>query len=158
MCLDIHLNIVSGSTSKESFRNFMPRWSFGTCKGIDYDHVVTNYPFPANFTERCCLTPGLHTLMCYSNPPARGWRYWHMSIDGHQYCNDFGTYTSFQKIAVTSMYFGLLINRAILLSGHSQIYYIYHIFSLKGMPLQLKPSKIICQNITLSQTLVKFIN
>ena len=107
VCLEIEMRF-DGEKDKERLYEFLPRWSLGTCSGVGYELITGNHSrHYLTSTSRCCLNPGLHTLLCYSSPPARGWRNWYILVDGHRYCDDFVSYTSLQKIAVESMYLGL---------------------------------------------------
>ena len=104
VCLDIQLNII-GETKHEN-STFLKeaatvRWKLGTCTSLNSIEEGTTYQYPALYTEHCCLGPGRHTLVCYNNPPTRGWNDAYIIISGHQYCNDFNSYKSFQKIFVT---------------------------------------------------------
>ena len=107
MCLDIQLKI-DDDKNEENIHDIVPMWKLGACHGVNYDLINIHYPHPVNYTERCCLAPGLHTLMCYNSPPARGWRNWYILIDGHRYCDNFVGYMTFQQISVSSMHFRLI--------------------------------------------------
>ena len=80
------------------------RWTIGNCSSSNSYLESTGYNFPAVYTERCCLTPGRHTLSCYNDPPAQGWKDAYITIDGHRYCDDFANFKSFQKVDVTGTY------------------------------------------------------
>ena len=80
------------------------RWNMGNCSSSNSYLESTGYNFPAVYTERCCLTPGRHTLSCYNDPPVQGWKDAYITIDGHRYCDDFATFKSFQKVDVTGTY------------------------------------------------------
>ena len=104
VCLDIQLNIV-GETQEENSnvlsKAATARWKLGTCTSLNSIENGATYQYPALYTERCCLEPGRHTLVCYNYPPARGWDNAHILINGQKYCDDFISYKSFQKIFVT---------------------------------------------------------
>ena len=106
VCLDIQLNVV-GETEKENStmlkENATARWNLGSCSSLNSlffegDEV---YQYPAVYTERCCLEPGIHVLSCHNTPPAQGWKDTHLIINGHRHCDDFMGYKSFQKISLT---------------------------------------------------------
>ena len=104
VCFDIQLNIVGETQSENSNLLSKPataRWKLGACTSLNSIEDGATYHYPALYTERCCLEPGRHTLLCYNYPPARGWNNAHILIDGERYCDDFVGYKSFQKILVT---------------------------------------------------------
>ena len=104
VCLDIHVNVV-GETENEKSSFLMSsstvRWELGSCSSASSKLGGTSYQYPAIYIERCCLKPGIYTLICYNIPPAQGWKNAYVKIDGHQYCDNFINYKSFQKIVVT---------------------------------------------------------
>ena len=99
---------IVGETENESVlllkKNSTIRWKLGACSSLNSIAIGNTYQYPAIFIERCCLEPGRHTLICYNDPPARGWKNAYMMIDGHRYCDNFVTYKSFQKISVKGKY------------------------------------------------------
>ena len=108
VCFDIKLNIVGeASGEKDIFlkKNATMRWKLGACTSLNSIDSGTTYHHPAIYTERCCLKPGKHTLVCYNNPPARGWNNANILINGHRYCDDFDGYKSFLKILVSGIDF-----------------------------------------------------
>ena len=116
-CLDVRLNIV-GKTENENTtllkKKSTVRWQLGPCSSLNsiYEDTIAEYHFPALYTERCCLNPGRHTLLCHSKPAAQGWKDEYILIDGHRYCDNFIGYESFQKIFVT----GVVLKNLIILT------------------------------------------
>ena len=108
VCLDVQLNVV-GKTQNESttiLENISTaRWILGSCSSLNSIDYGAKYQYPALYTERCCLAPGIHTLVCYNDPPARGWKDSYILINGHRYCDDFLGFKSFQKIIATGANF-----------------------------------------------------
>ena len=95
VCFDIHFNI-------EGRKNPNARWKLGACSSSRNDNYDgPKYQYNAFYTERCCLPSGRYTLICYNTPPARGWNDIYIVFNGHRYCDDFISYTSFQKIEIT---------------------------------------------------------
>ena len=103
-CFDIQLNIFR--ETEEDYANVimndsMVRWELGVCSS---KKSLENWFVPhldsGIYTARCCLGPGKHTLVCYNEPPAKGWKNAYIKIDGHLYCDDFVTYKLFQKIVI----------------------------------------------------------
>ena len=82
-------------------KNATARWTLGSCSSLNSVEKYETYQYPAVYTERCCLEPGVHTLVCYNDPPAQGWKDTYLIINTHRYCNDFYGYQSFQKVTVT---------------------------------------------------------
>ena len=107
------MNIV-GETQNESStvlkKHATARWKLGTCASLNSIASGATYQYPAIYTERCCLAPGRHTLVCYNYPPSRGWKNAYILINGHRYCDDFISYKSFQKIYVKGTNFTLVVN------------------------------------------------
>ena len=106
-CITVQLNI-DGETQDERSTilkiNATAKWMLGSCYSSNSFEEDVNYQYPAMYTENCCLEPGRHTLTCYSDPPARGWKNAYISINGHRFCDDFVTYKSFQKLLVTGKF------------------------------------------------------
>ena len=106
VCFDIQLNIVGETQSDNSTllkKNSTARWELGTCASLNSIENGTTYQYPARYTERCCLKSGRHILVCYNNPPSRGWKNAYININEHRYCDDFISYKSYQKILVTGV-------------------------------------------------------
>ena len=104
VCFDIQLNIKGETLYEKTSRlknNSTVRWKLGACSSLNSIEAGSTYQYSALYTERCCLDSGRYTLVCYNSPPAKGWNNAHILINGHQYCDDFVTYESFQKIYVT---------------------------------------------------------
>ena len=106
ICIDIQLNIVGNTQSANSTslkNNSTVRWKLGSCSSLNSIEEGATYQFPAIYNERCCLEPGIYTLVCYNNPPARGWKNAYILVKVHRYCDDFISYKSFQKILVATL-------------------------------------------------------
>ena len=105
-CFDIQLNIF-GETQKDDStllkKNATMRWKLGPCSSLNSVQSGATYQYPALYTERCCLEPGKYTLVCYNDPPSRGWNDAYLLINGHRYCDEFISYKSRQKIYITGM-------------------------------------------------------
>ena len=103
VCFAIELKVV-GTTQKENStmlaQNSTVRWKLGSCASLNSNVGGATYQYPAIYTERCCLEPGIYTLSCYNFPPAQGWKNAYIVIMGHRYCDNFVSYVSFQKIAI----------------------------------------------------------
>ena len=104
VCFDIQL-IIDGETDKDNSKfydgNATVKWQLGACTSSNSIEGGTAYKHQTTYTERCCLEPGRHTLVCYNDPPSRGWKDAYIMINGQRYCDDFISYISFQKILVT---------------------------------------------------------
>ena len=104
VCFDIQMNIV-GETQNENSTvlntNATARWKLGSCASLNSIESGATYQYPAIYTERCCLKSERHTLVCYNDPPSRGWNNTYITINGQRYCDDFISYKSFQKVLVT---------------------------------------------------------
>ena len=59
-------------------------WSFGTCSNSQ------RYSNNREYTEKCCLYPGEHTLIC-KDSYGDGWHGGYVEIQGNRYCQEFET-------------------------------------------------------------------
>ena len=108
VCFDIQLNVAGEAQYSVSSKEYVlekpsaARWRIGSCSSLNSIEgpTLNAYKYPAIYTDRCCLEAGRHSLVCYNNPPARGWKNTYLLINGHRYCDDFNGYKSFQKILV----------------------------------------------------------
>ena len=118
VCFDIQLNI-GGETQNDNInllnKTATLRWKLGACSSLNSIESGATYQYPGVYTERCCLEPGKHTLVCYNYPPSRGWTNADILINGYRYCDDFMSYKSFQNILVSgtplSPHFGENLHR-----------------------------------------------
>ena len=81
-------------------------WQIGPCynNGTWYlDKNIENYKKFEKYIERCCITPGQHTLTCINKQKPFGWGMGYIEIQGHRYCDDFMSYRLMQKITIDSM-------------------------------------------------------
>ena len=65
----------------------------GTCRNQN-----SPYDSQMNYSEECCLTPGVYSLECKCSY-GDGWHGGYLEIDGVKYCDDF-TDGSIQTVAV----------------------------------------------------------
>ena len=103
VCFAIELKVVGATQHKNSTmlaQNSTVKWELGRCSSLNSIANGATYQYPAIYTERCCLQPGRHTLVCYTVPAAQGWKNAYIVIMGHRYCDNFVSYVSFQKIAI----------------------------------------------------------
>ena len=114
VCIDIEILV-------EVFGPKSLRWSLGPCSSGNNDN---KYYKNGNYKERCCLSPGIHILSCYSNDQSLGWRYVQIRINGHIYCDDFISLKAMRKIVIHGTYYfqrrlSLIIN--IMFKGYNLI-------------------------------------
>ena len=72
-------------------------WQIGAC----YSNRNWYQTFE-KYIERCCITPGQHTLTCINKQQPFGWGTGYIEIQGHRYCDDFMSYRLMQKITINS--------------------------------------------------------
>ena len=127
VCFDIQLNIVGEAqdeTSNLERENVTMRWKLGPCTSLNSIESGATYQYGSVYTERCCLEPGRHTLVCYNDPPSRGWNDAYILINGHRYCDDFISYKSFQNVLVPgtnlNVFFNYLLNQLSITFAYEQ--------------------------------------
>ena len=107
VCLEIQVHIDGLSPSETNINHDNSqnlRWNFGTCSSVNSDFNGSVYEYGSIFVERCCLVPGRHTLTCDSIIPTRGWKYAHLTIAGHTYCDNFIGFNIMQNIYVSGIF------------------------------------------------------
>ena len=52
--------------------------------------------------DRCCLSPGRHTLTCINKKSELGWENFTLEIDGKRYCDDFIGFKAMRTILFQS--------------------------------------------------------
>ena len=67
------------------------------------NELENKFMYSGNYTQRCCLKPGKHTLTCYTTDESLGWEGAKITIDGHIFCDDFITYRAMREIIVTGI-------------------------------------------------------
>ena len=136
VCFDVQLNIV-GQTQNETTtilkNSATARWKLGACSSLNSIEGNPTYQYPALYTERCCLESGVHTLLCYNIPPARGWMNSYLVINGHRYCDDFLTYKSYQTIMLKGKNWCSKFNRRYIAANTSKT------SALSSIVLEIKP-------------------
>ena len=86
MCTDVRFKAVDNKLT----------WRIGHCTNGLYSS--SNEGKKVN-TDRCCLAPGIYTLMC-SSDNKYSWRQGHVEIQGVKYCNDFIGYMAMRRIEI----------------------------------------------------------
>ena len=106
--MDIKLRLHGQNDTHDQYVNSTATWDLGACKSVNFDVNNTVYKYPGTYTERCCLLPGNHLLKCYNVVPVQGWKDAQILIEGHEYCDDFISYTAMRKIVISSNLFKIL--------------------------------------------------
>ena len=52
------------------------------------------------YEEGCCIKPGNYTLTCYNTKKPYGWKKGKITINGHDYCDDFMGYKAMRRITI----------------------------------------------------------
>ena len=77
--------------------DFSLKWKIGSCYG---PKNIVEYHANSTYFGRCCLRPGLYTLVCKNDIAPYGWGNSFIEILGHRYCDDFVGYKGFRRIVV----------------------------------------------------------
>ena len=95
------MKIASFIGNQHNERDFSLSWEMDSCYG-----PKNSVKYRANDTywDRCCLSPGVYTLICKNNLGPYGWGNSFIEILGQRYCNDFVGYKSFRKVNVTGKF------------------------------------------------------
>ena len=75
VCFEIEIRTTSTVASAM-------QWFLGECSNTSI------YTFNSKYTEKCCLEPGIHTLMCSNSNSKLGWEHGYMKIGEHIFCDD----------------------------------------------------------------------
>lgn len=83
-------------------QQFSLSWKMGSCYGpqnnIKYTYSNSTY------LDRCCLSPGVYSLVCRNDIEPFGWGNSFIEILGQRYCDDFVGYKGLRKVIVSGMY------------------------------------------------------
>ena len=107
VCMDVHVQTKRksdfGSGTEWNLRRGAMdiSWSFGTCSATPTYRMDSrgDKKYSRLYLERCCLSPGFHTLIC-SNTRPEGWNGGVLEVRGHPHCNDFIGYTAMTQLYV----------------------------------------------------------
>ena len=93
VCMTIKLHI--GDQYQE--QHFSLNWEIDYCYG-----PKNSVKYQANkiYLDRCCLSPGVHTLICRNDARFFGWGDSFIEILGQRYCDDFVGYKGLRKVVV----------------------------------------------------------
>ena len=78
---------------------FSRKWKLGSCYG---PIGLLQYKDKQKYWDRCCLTPGVYTLICSNDRGPYGWGNSFIEILGQRYCDDFVGFKGFRRVIVTS--------------------------------------------------------
>ena len=76
---------------------FSRKWQMGSCYGpMDSVKLKSN----GTYLSRCCLEPGVYTLICKNDVGPYGWGNSFLEIFGQKYCDDFVGYKGMREVIV----------------------------------------------------------
>ena len=84
-----------GNQPYEEF--FNPEWKIGSCYG---PQRIAKYKAKSIYFDRCCLRPGIYTLVCKNDKGPYGWGNSSLEILGQRYCDDFVGYKGLRRVAI----------------------------------------------------------
>ena len=85
-----------GDASSE--HEFSLNWEMDSCYG---PKGKVKYQTGKTYLDRCCLSPGVYTLVCRNELKPFGWGDSFIEILGQRYCDDFVGYKGLRKVVVT---------------------------------------------------------
>ena len=102
VCVDVTL-ILGNDMCPDA--NPYAMWNLGNCTSEPIIPQDCGMPYQCKLihTKRCCLKPGIHTLVCYSSDEALGLRGARVTIKGHNYCDDFIEYRGLRTVTLRGM-------------------------------------------------------
>ena len=71
-------------------------WEFGHCSNS------TKYEDFMMYVEKCCISPGNHTLTCYADKQPDGWKQGYIEILDHRYCDNFIGFKTMNRVEIKS--------------------------------------------------------
>ena len=83
---------------------FSRQWRLESCYGPKLEPVILpngpwSKPMKTHY-DRCCLSPGKHTISCINEQSTYGWGNAYLEIDGERYCDDFIGFKSMRTLFV----------------------------------------------------------
>ena len=98
-------------------------WTFGSCSSAQ------EYASQQEYTERCCLTSGEHTLTC-KDSYGDGWHGGFMEIGGTKYCDDFQSGSeAVKQVTLAGKYvfiMFLVAHKVIIMTSHDLNFNLFH--------------------------------
>ena len=82
MQVKIHINYKQNDTL------FSRKWHMGSCFGPRGLYTYESFT-RGTYLDRCCLKPGIYTLVCKNSKSSYGWGSSYIEIQGQRYCDDF---------------------------------------------------------------------
>ena len=84
---------------KTRFEPHLMNWKLGPCfKSREHtNEKVYNQ-------KGCCIKPGDYTLTCYNTQSPYGWKNGKITINGHDYCDDFIGYKALRRVTIKGRY------------------------------------------------------
>ena len=86
MCFDV--SMTERSTSEYS-------WLLGHCS------ISHKWLGPGSYTEKCCISEGVHILTCSTKRSTNDWSLNGLTILGHRFCDDFVGYETAMAINIS---------------------------------------------------------
>ena len=95
VCIRIKLTIQKHNNKA---LNVSHQWQLGSCA-----NGSPSYEMNSTYTkyERCCLTPGYHTLTCHNEKGPFGWGKSFIEIQGQRYCDDFVGFKAMRRVNIS---------------------------------------------------------
>ena len=97
------MNVKLQITDQKNQSLFSHQWKMDFCYGPNTFASLKSIQDEPNKTymDRCCLKPGIYTLICKNEMGPFGWGDSFIEILGQRYCDDFVGYKGLRRVIVT---------------------------------------------------------
>ena len=106
--MNVKIQIIDQTNGKY----FNPKWKLDSCYGpknikdqyifdVEDNSESVKYEGNNTYVDRCCLSPGVYTLICKNEMGPYGWGNSFVEILGQRYCDDFVGYKGLRRVVVT---------------------------------------------------------
>ena len=97
VCIIVRLNVGD----QQQKQQFSLKWKLDSCDG---PRNSVKYRDNNTYWDRCCLNPGIYTLICKNDIGSFGWGNSFIEILGQRYCDDFAGNKAMRRIIIAGMY------------------------------------------------------
>ena len=106
VCIIVRLNVGD----QQQKQQFSLKWKLDSCDG---PRNSVKYRYNNTYWDRCCLNPGIYTLICKNDIGSFGWGNSFIEILGQRYCDDFAGYKAMRRSSGATKFFNGLPSNCI---------------------------------------------